>query len=70
MIPLSHLDMVGVVGSSPIAPTRFGRGIEGLAEMPGPSYFRSRKDNKAAAAGGTTPGVLAADAGSQDRRWP
>ena len=24
-VPFSHLDMVGVVGSSPIAPTRFGR---------------------------------------------
>ena len=33
-MPLSHLDMVGVVGSSPIAPTKFGREIKHLAETP------------------------------------
>jgi len=43
MIPLSHLDMVGVVGSSPIAPTKCGSGIKHLATAPGAFFLSVRK---------------------------
>jgi hypothetical protein len=35
--------MVGVVGSSPIAPTKFGRKIKGLAVPPSPLSLAVRK---------------------------
>ena len=35
--------MVGVVGSSPIAPTKFGRWIKGLALSPSPLSLAVRK---------------------------
>ena len=36
---IPRLDMVGVVGSSPIAPTKFGRRIKHLAEAPGAFFL-------------------------------
>src|SRR5262245_4598037 len=36
--------MVGVVGSSPIAPTKFGRRSKGLAVMPSPFVLAVRKE--------------------------
>jgi hypothetical protein len=44
IVPIPHLDMVGVDGSSPFAPTKYGRKIKHLAETPGAFFLAARKD--------------------------
>ena len=50
-MPFSHLDMVGVDGSSPFAPTKIGREIKHLAEtlsaffLPKPNRLKTQKSS-------------------------
>ena len=53
--------MVGVVGSSPIAPTKFGRRIKGLAVSPSPLFLAVRKSAKKLGADMCLDGVERSD---------
>ena len=56
-IQFSHIDMVGVGGSSPLAPTKFGRWIKGLAHRRAlrlPGYAKSVLEGTSAMHDGAT----------------
>ena len=55
--------MVGVVGSSPIAPTKFGSGIKGLANRQALGLWRYEKSTKK-----RDPGAIALGRGLRKRR--